>query len=336
MAEQKHVLEEDIELREYIDVIIKRKNLILAVFFVSVIASVVINLTLPRIYEVSMIIEPSSFTVNKSGSPVFIDPPNNLKLKIEAGAFDLNVVNALKINPQDAGGVKVSQPKDSTFLKLSMIRPESKKAEGLKVLDQYLIELTSFYKNITDSKKREMDERISIINNTINSKEGSVNLNEKNLEIMDVREKELMDELKDIKNNTEQLLAKRSLLAENNKDGGALPSLLYSNTIQQNISYFNQLNNQLASNKIKKEEIVNNITVLKNEIGSLKIEIEKLKILKASIQDINIIQKPRVSLQPVGPKRKQNVMLTGILSLMGGAFLAFFIELLEKSRKPVK
>jgi uncharacterized protein involved in exopolysaccharide biosynthesis len=63
-------------------------------------------------------------------------------------------------------------------------------------------------------------------------------------------------------------------------------------------------------------------------------EAEKLKAAKESIHNISLIKEPRVSSSPIGPGRRKNVVVAGMLSLILGAFLAFFIEFLQKS-KPI-
>ena len=50
----------DMSLRNYVDTAIKRKNTILAVFVISVALTAVAGLLSPKIYEVSMIIEPGA------------------------------------------------------------------------------------------------------------------------------------------------------------------------------------------------------------------------------------------------------------------------------------
>ena len=158
-------------------------------------------------------------------------------------------------------------------------------------------------------------------------------MNEESLKILETREKELIGEVKDTKANTEQLLIKRNALFEKKIPGDDISSLLYTNTIQQNITYFNQLNNQLAEIKTKKENMANAIKTLQNEINNSSIEVEKLKADKESIRNINVVKEPQVSFNPAGPSRGQAVVLAGILSLMLGTFLAFFMEFLEKSKK---
>ena len=334
MQEQHQELEQEIDLREYIDVIIKRKKLILAIFFVSVIAVAVMSYIAPKTYEVSMLIEPPVIGINDSGGPVFADSPLNMKARVDAGAFDLSVIKALELDPKKhETKLRISQPKDSTFLKIGFNKPESKTELGVKILNQLLNEMSNYYKSAIGFKKDDIDRQISVISNGIKNANNSIKLNEESLKIVETREKELTDELRSTKVNTEQLLIKRSVLLEKRVPADDISSLLYTNTIQQNIAYSNQQNNQLAEIKTKKEGMANTIKSLQNEINNSGITIEKLKAIKESIHNISLIKEPQVSFEPIGLCRLRTVILAGILSLTFGIFLAVVMESLKKSKK---
>lgn len=79
--------------------------------------------------------------------------------------------------------------------------------------------------------------------------------------------------------------------------------------------------------------MANAVKTLQNEISNSGIEVEKLKAAKESIRNISLVKEPQVSFAPVGPKKKQDVLFAGIMSLMFGVFLAFFAEYWEKSKQ---
>ena len=321
-------------LRECLEIIIKRKKVILAIFFVSIIAAAAISFLLPKNFEVSTMIEPPFVGSSDLGKSQFVDSPLNIKAIVSEGAFDLKVVNALGLDPRkDRIKLKFFQPKETTVLKMSLIEPENKRDLGVKILNQFLSEMNNYYKNVIESKQADMDRRISIVANGIKDTRNSIKLNEENLKISEEREKELMGELRDTKANTEQLLIKRNALLERKVPGDDISSLLYSNTIQQNITYFSQLNNQIADIKAKKENIVNSIKALQNGINNSDIEIEKLKADKAAIRNIKLVKEPQASFTPVGLSKRKIVGLVGLLSLTLGILLAFFMEYWQKAKK---
>ena len=62
MSDRNQDFEQEINLGEYLAVLIKRKKLILSVVFVFVVATAVTSFRMPRIWDISMIVEPSIFS----------------------------------------------------------------------------------------------------------------------------------------------------------------------------------------------------------------------------------------------------------------------------------
>ena len=93
------------------------------------------------------------------------------------------------------------------------------------------------------------------------------------------------------------------------------------------------MNNQLVSLRIAREKTMTMIGSLEEEINIFQIDIEKLTLKKDNIANIKLLQKPEVSLCPIDQKKKQNVAVAGVVSLMLGIFLAFFMEYWDKSSK---
>jgi len=329
MTDKNQDYNQEIDLAEYAAVLIKRWKLILAVFLASGIAAAVVNYLAPKVWNISMIIEPSMLPNTR-----LLDTPNNIKARIDAGSFNVNVINALRLPPDTDIGLEVALPKLATFLTLSIKKPENDKELGVKILGQFFNELTAFYKQAVDLERDVVEQQRSIVANSVKSKYDSIKRLGENLKITEAREIELLGELKETRTNTEQLLAKKNLLLESKAQGDEISSLLYLNTIQQNMAYFNQLSNQLADNKAKKETVAGSIKELQTDISNLGIEIEQLKAVKAGIRNIVMLTAPEISTRPVGPRKARNVLLAAVLGLIGGAILAFFIDFTSKYRKP--
>jgi capsular polysaccharide biosynthesis protein len=64
------------------------------------------------------------------------------------------------------------------------------------------------------------------------------------------------------------------------------------------------------------------------------IKIEKLQVEQAlkRLQGIEMAAQPYISSKPVKPKKRQNVMIAGVVGLLASIMLAFFIEFLEKNK----
>ncbi len=96
---------------------------------------------------------------------------------------------------------------------------------------------------------------------------------------------------------------------------------------------------QIAVIKTEIEKIKNEIKTVKNEIERIKntintqeTDIRLLENKKARIDYTQLIKEPTSSLYPVAPKKKQNVMIAGVLGLMIFTILAFFLEYIQKQK----
>jgi uncharacterized protein involved in exopolysaccharide biosynthesis len=326
--------EDEIDLRDYINVIIKRKKLILGIVLASVIFAAIISFLQPKVYEVSMLMEPSVLGVTDGGSILYLDSPENIKAKIENKAFEFKIIKALDLYPDiKMLNLKVSQPTDSNLIKVNVEKQAKDVQLGIKILNQLYVELSNVYNSVVESKKNNMEKQISIISNNIETKNNAIKVARERLKLLEEREPGLLNEIENTKSNMDKLLSKRDILLDKSTQADDMSSLLYSNTIQQNITYFNRLQNELTDLRVQKENIKTNIENLENDISNIKLEIEKLNLSKANIQNIGMVQEPQSSLSPVGPNKKLNVALAGTISLMFGVFLAFFVEFWQKSNK---
>jgi capsular polysaccharide biosynthesis protein len=324
MNNQQIEAEVEINLSEYINVIIKRKKVFLSVFFVSVIVTAVVSFLMPKTYEVSMIIEPPILSVTNTGVQN-LDSVENIKAKIEEGAFNTKIIKELNIK-EKLLKFKIKQPNNTRLIKVSVDEKENKTDLGIVILKKLLDGLDLNYAKFIEDKKNEIDNQIAMVTSQNSTKENIIKLREEQFKIQDDREQKLIDEIKETKSNSEELLTKRESLLKNEAGKDEISSLLYTTTIQQNMSYFSQLQNELASLKANKENTLADIKNLNNSINENKITISNLNIAKNIIHNILVIQEPLVSLSPIGPSKRGNIAIAGIASLMFGLFLVFFIE----------
>ena len=64
------------------------------------------------------------------------------------------------------------------------------------------------------------------------------------------------------------------------------------------------------------------------------IKIEKLQVEQAlkRLKGIEMLTQPNISSKPVKPKKKQNVMIAGVVGFLASIMLAFFMEFFEKNK----
>lgn len=274
MENQQCAQEDEIDIREYINVIIKRKKLILAIFLVSVFTAAIASLMMPKIYEVTSTVQLGSVNepLIKSEEAKAIMLNQNLLLTI------INELN-LKIGVEGIQkAIKISDVTGTNLLKIKIIYPGIDTA--IKIND-------------------------AIVNPLIVQGQG---LYQERLAIINERLKELDLEIK----NAESDIGRTQTLIS------GIPEA--NNISQSDIS----LRIILLQNTLPNYE--SNLTMLRNQRNGLKFSLSNSKDFKVFDQPI----KPK---NPVGPKKKQNVLIVGMLSLMFGVFLAFVLEFWQKSKK---
>ena len=207
-------------------------------------------------------------------------------------------------------------------LKISEERVKSIMDE-MKTVKKRIDELNEQQKKVLNEKKQGSD-AISLLlysnevhqnfryYNTLDEKLSNEKITQENLYLA-IRNKE--EQLRQIDNQIQQINTQKEII----KTG------------------IDDIMTQIVVIKTGIEKIKNTINTEKNEIGKIKntintqeTEIKLLEDKKARIDYTQLIKEPTSSLYPVSPKKKLNVMIAGILSLMAFTMLAFFLESLER------
>jgi len=327
--------EDTIELIDLLRVVWKWKWMIILVTVVCALVAGVISMTLPEVYRISAIIEPGTIGTNQDGELIYIDEPSNIQSRIEEGAFNLRILRSLGLNPKKEKGIpdlQASNPKGSKLVKIASEYEFARTDLGLKAMNRLLEELAGQYQELVDLKRKDIEKQIMLNKSEIEKKNNKIRLVRENITISKEEEKFLIQELRKVRSNTEIILKKRDALLGEKSDSYAISALLYANTIQQNMTYINQLNSQLLSVRRKNEELSTQIGDLQKDIEKIHTQIERLKLQEGFVQNIKQIQAPEVSINPVKPKKTLNVALAGIVGFFVSIFLAFFIEYLQKAK----
>lgn len=273
-SQPQFIHEDEINIREYINVIIKRKKLILVIFLVSVVISVIASLQMPKIYEVTSTIQLGSLNellIKNENAKAIILNQNSLSSIIN----DLN----LNISPESfQKNINITDVPDTNLLKIKITYPEVDAA--LKIND-------------------------AIVNPLIT--QGQIKLQER-LVLANERLKELNEE---IKNSESDIIRTQNLIS-------GLPNT--NGVSQADVS----LRIILLQNTLPNYE--SNLTSLRNQRNELKLALVDSKNFK-------VFDAPIRPKYPVGSKKKKNVLIVGMFSLMFGLFLAFVLEFWQKDKK---
>ncbi len=299
--------EGEIELIDFLNIIWKRKWLIILSTLFLVIAAGVISFFLPPKWEIDALIQPSKFLV-KTGEGKFeenlIIDPKQIASQINQASYNNKIAAELNLDIRKIPKLKAEDLRDTNLVRISLKEKDVEKAK--------LILLSLF-----NLLKTEPDEKVDV---EIKRIEGEIKSNKNKLNIIKQRREEIEKEMSDIRKRIEALEKEQSLSLKkkNRSESESLAMLLYSNEIQQSLVYHNTLNELLSSKKIEEE--------------NLNLEIENLNERKGRLDYAQLIKEPTSSASPVSPKKKLIVLITGVLGLLIFTMLAFFLEYLEKQK----
>jgi LPS O-antigen subunit length determinant protein (WzzB/FepE family) len=313
----------------------------------------------------------------KDGKFIYLDSRDNIEGKIKRGLYNRRIQKALNINPLKTG-IKfgVRPQKGTNFIKVTSEWEENEAEFGKKSLVQLVAFISKEYEDVIHQRKddyekqilmkqnqikeveiqrKDIDKKILLELNKIGAKKNHIKLNKATLNIIQDREKELLEEIKNVKDNTERIVKERNNVLQHKGNVDDISLLLYSTTIQQNVAYFNQLSNQINDIRTKKEIAGMKIENLKKDIddinteidrlklkkteglqakiNDLKLQIDRLRIKEGMIKNIRVIQNPESSIRPVKPKKKLIIVLAGVVAFMMMMFLAFFLEYIQKAKR---
>lgn len=274
MGNQQHLQEDEVDLREYINVMVKRKKLILSVFLAAVVISAVVTLLLPKVYSATSIIQIGNIKVpliGKEEAKEIILSQNSLislikelNLKIEIDSLKKNII--------------LNDVKNSDLLIIRVVYPGLDRA--LKINETIINSLIARGQSI-------YQERIILINERL---------------------KEVNAEIKNIEEDIDKV--QNMIYRHSNSSNSVQPDMSLSSIILQNT-----LSNY-----------ENNLTALRDRRS-------ELKLLLASAKDFKVFDQPVKSKKPIWPKKRLIVFITGMIGLMSGIFLAFFLEFWQEGKE---
>jgi LPS O-antigen subunit length determinant protein (WzzB/FepE family) len=321
MTAQPNYHDDEINLRDYINVLIKRKATILVVFLACLIFAVISSFTAPKVYKISQIFKAPTVGMNKT-----LDDPLQIKERIEEGIYDLQIKKALGLPGENELKFNFIVPEKNIFLKIYLKQSQDKVGQAKDILKELFRQLQNEYSPKVFTRLSAIENGITLKQNQIKQKLDQIKLATNTIKLIEERIASLEKELVRVNDNVEKLsLARENFIkSSNNKDN--LSAVLYTTTIQQAIGYSNQLEDQLNSLKTKREQQENAIKDIKADIEAVKLKIDDLNKNKRFIENIRMLQPPTRSAKAIAPKKKQNIAIAAVIGLMLGVFVAFFRE----------
>jgi capsular polysaccharide biosynthesis protein len=334
--------ENEIELMDYLNVIWKRKWLIIIATFLLVVGVGVYSFFLPRIWEVDAIVQPSKFLVQTEGGQyeevVAIDP-KQIAGQINQESYNMLIAAELNLDIRQFPKLKAENLRDTKLVRITARVEDIAKAKSI---------LYSLFNHLKTELDKKIDVETKAIDTQVAAKENSIKENEigiKNLEnqiglkklqikdkgneiktkeneikkkdndikikefdiqsreidqerikkeieadqnklkISEERVQSILDEMKAVKGRIDEIDEQlRRALAEKKQGGDAVSLLLYSNEVQQNLRYYNTLDEKLSTEKITQENLRLFIRDKQEQLRQIDTQINQIKIQKESIK----------------------------------------------------
>jgi len=379
-------------------VIWKWKMMILGVTAFVTIAAGAASFYMTKVYKVSMTLDGGTLSINANNEDVAVDSLVNMKSLIEGvkggtSMFNVGILDAMKKKGikdiPDSLGFDINIPKDSNNISISYKTSDveagkfvlstladslRKKYQGrvdgnrknhdnsiLKVNNQVSsekIKIENLKSNIV-SIKLKTDLHVSNISNSISLLDAQKELVKKNIKSMENRITDIRSEIVKVQKNSNIIMDQRNkFMADSINKDNILTAMIYSNTIQQNISYANTLENSIAGvnreiyqaqdkietiekslgdYRLQKTGLVKQLEIdvqklalsineHENQIKEMDVSIDLLKFKKEYVKNVRILSEPTPGLSPVKPKKKMIVALAFVAGLFFSLFASFILE----------
>jgi len=311
--------EKEVDLRDYIRVIKKRKKIILLIFFVAIIVSAVLSFVLPPVYEVTSTI--------KIGKIVDVDTLEKEPIESQAGASgllksaqflgeaikELNLPFTIKELRKKISVEPIIETEDLIQIKIETKNP----SQGLNIVN-YLSEKL-IQRDVEIKKKYESEEELlARYDEEINKISKELNKIEGNIKEMEKEEKSLEIASENVSREIEKRMEGSESLSE--AESGILVG-------------------QMKNIGDKLEVCRNSIQSERQRYASFLKELREAQIEKAKIQrrgssniyNTEVLVSPKEPKEPIRPNKPLNIAVTAVISLLVGLGTAFSLEYFEKS-----
>ena len=341
--------ENEIELIDYLNILWKRKWLIIIPTFILVVAVGIWSFFLPKIYEVDAVLLPSKLFVQtdqgKFEENIIVDP-KQISEQINEASYNHLIAAELNLKMKGFPKLKAENIKDTNLVRVSLREQDAEKAKSIllslfnhlktdldiktdvesKGVDTQIkskrnmikskeveikdkendIKLKKISiedrKNAIKTKQNRIKDKENVIKtkrNSIKLKENSIKLKNLNIESQEInkkkieeeintlknkfkiseeREKSLEEEMKEVKKRINKIEEEQRNVLKKEKEN-ALSILLYSNEIQNNLRYYNTLDEKLTNEKITQEDINLAIKERKESLKQIDNQIEQIRTL---------------------------------------------------------
>jgi capsular polysaccharide biosynthesis protein len=308
---QTDIAEDEIELMDFLRVIWEHKLLIVIGTLACILMGAIISFSLPKFFQVEMIIKPGVITEKMNQRIIYADEPENIKTFIQKNVKKSEIQKVM-----DASGKKYSDPlkysvKIPRRSSLLVITHETANpAQGVKLLSVLFDVITDYYSDRKNTYKDNYENEIRMLKEGLIGNESSQS-----------HTKETVDTLFQLEH---QISKELNLLNER------------KNHFKGDLSYLqlkSNYNNQMI--EITRERAVAQETLIKLK-EQQRVITEKIQYLESrmdKIQMIELVKPPSATNHPIKPNVKLNMMMATAAGFFVMLLVSFFLEYIKNYQK---
>ena len=317
--EREPYYEDEIDLYQLIQVLLKRKKLIVGVFLVAVIVAIAASYIMKPVYRVSAVVAPGRIYEQEPVQNTLIwrekdiDTPENIERLISQNPFHYEILTQLSWDYQDPKNkfdIKTDIQQRTNYISVNIDSSEPERAKEYlaimldKAQNFYLHKaavnttlLSNDLENITVNRQKIIQDKQAVLQEKeLLSNEKKRILNEKQRiknqiefvknkqKVLDSQSARLEKQIKEIQINNDQIIKQRdAVLAKEHNPTDAMSLLLYSNTIQENLIQIDRLNLTLEDNSIRKQQLQQEIKDLETQLANLDLQLADIDVRLANL-----------------------------------------------------
>jgi capsular polysaccharide biosynthesis protein len=310
---------EEINLMDYLEVIWKRKWLIIIPTFLIMVAIGIWSFMQTPVWEVDAIIQPSKFlsqTEQGQFIEVIVADPKQVAGQINQASYNAIIAAELNIDLRAFPALKAENLRDTKLVRVAIRDIDINRAS--KILNSLFRHLKSDFDRRIDVEIKSIDTQIANKETGIQQKsldikgrdleiqakkiekdrtQKEIDSDKKKLEISEERQINLLLEMKSVKSRIDEIDKQlQKALAENQQIGEALGLLLYSSEVQRNLQYYNTLGEKVSAEKVAQETLRMDIRNKEEQLRQLDNQIVQVQNQQESIRNETAILKTDIQL----------------------------------------
>jgi chromosome segregation ATPase len=340
---REHLIDIDgIDLADFLEIIWRKKLLIIVPTFLLVLAVGVISFLTPPKWEVDAVIQPSKFLIQTDQGQfveIVVTDPKQIAGQINQASYNRLVAEEIGIDIREFPGIKAENLRDTKLVRISMRTRDAEKGKRILLslfallkeeLDKKInVEMAGIDTEIALKENailaheigiREQDNQIArlklqikdrendirIKENDIRKRKNDIQLNELEAESLEIDKEKIRkeivavenklkisedrvagihEEMKTVKERRDDIDAQmRKTIAERKQGTDALSLLLYSNEVQQNLQYYNTLDEKLSQERVNQENMRLDVRKMGEELRRIDNQIRRVVTVRDSIR----------------------------------------------------